>query len=58
MADTNESTRPQASERLDIELKKITSTALARLIDEVRNHRGETMVSATAYNRTYHRHNR
>ena len=37
MADTNDCTLPQAPESLDIKLENISSTALARLIDEVRN---------------------
>jgi hypothetical protein len=39
-------------------LKPIESAALARLIEEVRNTRGVGVADATAYNRTYHRHNR
>jgi len=38
-------------------LKAIDSAALARLIEEVRN-TGDATVDTTAYNRTYHRHNR
>ena len=59
MADTNDSRLPpQAPESLDIKLENISSTALARLIDEVRNDGKDEPVSATNYNRTYHRHNR
>ena len=58
MSDTNECTPPQAQERLDVELKDISSAALDRLIDEVRNESGDSIASATTYNRTYHRHNR
>lgn len=58
MADTNEYTSPEAPERLDVELKDISSTALDRLVDEVRNESGDNMASETTYNRTYHRHNR
>ena len=39
-------------------MKPIESAALARLIEEVRNTGGEGVADATAYNRTYHRHNR
>ena len=60
----NEKEHPMADKRgpmegrpdLDIEPTSIDSAALARLVEEVRN-KGET-VSSTAYNRTYHRHNR
>ena len=38
-------------------LKSIDSFALARLIEEVRN-TGREVADMTAYNRTYHRHNR
>ncbi|MFA4900093.1 MAG: YhhA family cyclophane-containing RiPP [Brevundimonas sp.] len=40
-----------------IGLKAISSTALRRLIEEVRN-TGDAKADVTAYNRTYHRHNR
>jgi len=39
-----------------IELPISQSAALARLVDEVRNRDG--CDAPTAYNRTYHRHNR
>ena len=52
MADKREEVRPN----LDVELTSIGSAALARLVEEVRN-KGEP-ASSTAYNRTYHRHNR
>jgi hypothetical protein len=39
-------------------LKAIESAALARLIEEVRNTGSEGLADVTAYNRTYHRHNR
>ena len=58
MADTNDSTQPKAPKSLEIKLENIRSTALARLIDEVRKDGNGEPVSATAYNRTYHRHNR
>ena len=41
MADTNECTPPPTPERLDVELKDISSTALDRLVDEVRNESGD-----------------
>lgn len=40
------------------ECKSLTSVALARLIDEVRHAGDGTITDLTAYNRTYHRHNR
>ncbi len=40
-----------------IDVNAIDSAALARLVEEVRNP-GDQAVHATAYNRTYHRHNR
>ena len=58
MAETTQSTRPQTSERPDIDPKTLPSTALARLIEEVRNDPPPKMASAANYNRTYHRHNR
>lgn len=42
------------SATLDIQVEK--SVALRRLIEEVRNE--PASIAATAYNRTYHRHNR
>ena len=36
MADTNDSTQPEAPKSLEIKLENIRSIALARLIDEVR----------------------
>jgi len=38
-------------------IQPLDSVALARLIEEVRN-TGDEGLDATAYNRTYHRHNR
>ena len=58
MADKNDSALQQVPESLDVKLEQISSTALARLIDEVRNDSKDKLVSATTYNRTYHRHNR
>lgn len=42
---------------VDLDLFKASSPALLRLIDEVRNAAPE-FARTTAYNRTYHRHNR
>ena len=47
----SEDTRPLTVELVD-------SVALARLIEEVRNEGAGPLGSPTAYNRTYHRHNR
>ena len=58
MANTDKPTVAQISKSLDIQLTQIPSKALARLIEEVRNHPKTTTVAGTAYNRTYHRHNR
>ena len=61
MADLNDSTDPRQArtvEELDLQLKSISSVALARLIQEVRNDDDGERFSPTAYNRTYHRHNR
>jgi hypothetical protein len=41
-----------------VALKAIDSVALARLVEEVRNTGGEAAADTSAYNRTYHRHNR
>lgn len=41
--------------KVELELDKISSPALARLIEEVRN---EEELSAHAYNRMHNRHNR
>ena len=43
---------------LDIPLQNFDSVALARLIEEVRNDGDSGIQPPTAYNRTYHRHNR
>ena len=58
MTDPDESTLRQAPKSLDIDLKEFSSRALERLIDEIRNDDNDKPVSATTYNRTYHRHNR
>ena len=48
----------EVTKELDIRLDSINSTALARLIEEVRNNEIGELAPSTAYNRTYHRHNR
>lgn len=40
-----------------IDVEVVDSVALRRLIDEVRTDPAQT-IGTTAYNRTYHRHNR
>jgi hypothetical protein len=45
----------KASPNLDIDLKSISSAALARLVDEVRNDEAATN---RAYDRVHNRHNR
>jgi hypothetical protein len=42
----------------DLDLDAVDSVALRRLIEEVRNTGGPATADQTAYNRTYHRHNR
>lgn len=42
----------------DLDIEAIDSVALRRLIEEVRNNGGPASTDTTAYNRTYHRHNR
>lgn len=39
---------------LDVDIQSISSPALSRLVEEVRNDE----IVGRAYNRTYHRHNR
>jgi hypothetical protein len=57
-----EKTRPavasQPDDRPALTVKTTESVALARLIEEVRNEGAGPLGSSTAYNRTYHRHNR
>jgi hypothetical protein len=48
-------TKQSTDENLIVPLEKMTSVALARLIDEVRN--GDGPISS-GYDRSYHRHNR
>ena len=49
---------PEAQEKAELEVRDLGSVALARLIEEVRNNEAGELASPTAYNRTYHRHNR
>ncbi len=42
----------------ELEPNGMSSVALARLVEEVRNNDDGGPSSTTAYNRTYHRHNR
>jgi hypothetical protein len=42
----------------DLDLDAVDSVALRRLIEEVRNTGDPLTTDGTAYNRTYHRHNR
>ena len=45
-----------AESKGEMSLKALSSAALMRLIEEVRN--DEALPGRTAYDRTYHRHNR
>ena len=58
MTEVPNSTPSQASATLDLEVESLGSAALARLVEEVRNPCDTVQISATNYNRTYHRHNR
>lgn len=58
MAENTHTARQPTLERLDVDPKALTSAALARLIEEVRNDPSPKAQSATTYNRMYHRHNR
>ena len=61
MDDTKSSNEPRESqlvENSEIEPNSMSSVALARLVEEVRNNGDGEPASATAYNRTYNRHNR
>ena len=44
-----------ANAKLDVDLKSVTSPALARLIEEVRN---KDAITLGAYDRAHNRHNR
>ena len=58
MTEVHESATSQSSTTLDLEVESLSSVALARLVEEVRNPSDSNQVSTTNYNRTYHRHNR
>lgn len=58
MTDTIVSNECKKGNELDIELESIKSTALARIVEEVRNECKSDQTSPTAYNRTHNRHNR
>lgn len=58
MTELHDSTTSQEPKDLDIEVESLSSTALVRLIDEVRNDGNAEPASITTYNRSYHRHNR
>ena len=58
MTEIHESASSQSPTTLDLEIESLSSTALARLVEEVRSPSDTPQVSATNYNRTYHRHNR
>ena len=61
MANTKDSTEPRESqlvENSEFELNSMGSVVLARIAEEVRNNGEGGLASSTAYNRTYHRHNR
>lgn len=58
MSDLDPKPFPQQPAPKTVGLKPIDSVALARLVEEVRNTGGAGVADATAYNRTYHRHNR
>ena len=58
IVDSVERRKPHEIENLDVKLENISSVALRRIIEEVRNNRKDQPVASTIYNRTYHRHNR
>lgn len=58
MTEVHDPTSSQTPTTLDLEVESLGSVALARLVEEVRNPSDTPQVSATNYNRTYHRHNR
>jgi hypothetical protein len=49
---------PEAGQSAAIDLPRVDSVALQRLIAEVRQSDGEAPFDTTLYNRSYHRHNR
>ena len=58
MTEVPDSASSQSPATLDLEIETLGSVALARLVEEVRNPSDTAQVSASNYNRTYHRHNR
>ena len=61
MHDPKEPALPEQSkapDNLELEVRGLGSVALARLVEEVQNCGDGDLPSPTAYNRTYHRHNR
>ena len=58
MAENDRVRAPQggdAAKLLELDIDEFDSTALARLIEEIRN---DEPATTRAYHRTYHRHNR
>ena len=55
---SNEPRESQLVEDTELELKSMSSVTLARVAAEVQNNGDGGLASSTAYNRTYHRHNR
>ena len=53
--ETQEQSATDTNQTLEIDVSEISSPALARLIEEVRN---DERATTRAYHRTYHRHNR
>lgn len=58
MKDPPDTWKRQSVEHSELEPEYVDSVALTRLIEEVRNRGDGEIDSPTAYNRTYHRHNR
>ena len=61
MSDTTENSHTldnQDKENMELRLENIPSVALRRIVEEVRNEGENEFLESTAYNRTYHRHNR
>ena len=54
----NEPRESQLLENFELEPNSMSSVALARLVEEAQNNGDSGPASSTAYNRTYHRHNR
>ena len=55
---SNEHRESQLVENSELDLNTMSSVTLARLVEEVQNNGDGGPASSTAYNRTYHRHNR